>query len=310
MGAQPAKSPRAGFVFALLAYLAWGLFPVYFHALKGVPAPEILAHRILWSAAFLAVLVTLARRWPEVAALVREPRRLGVYVLTTALVTANWLLYIWAVTTGQVLESSLGYFVNPLVNVLLGVLFLHERLRPRQVAALSLAAAGVLVLVVRLGAFPWLALSLALSFGFYGLVRKRAHIDPLIGLLVETSLVAPLALLLVGGRALAGSGALGSAPSTTALLVFSGVVTALPLIWFAHGVRALRLSTMGLLQYVAPTLQFLCAVVLFREPFSRAHAAAFACIWASLALYTADALSAQRKAPAPQPAPEPEPILE
>jgi chloramphenicol-sensitive protein RarD len=291
-----APSPRTGFTYALGAYLLWGAFPIYFKALKPVPALEILSHRILWSAVFLAGLVTLARRWPEYWFAFRSRRRLATYALSTALVTTNWLLYIWAVNAGRVLEASLGYFVNPLVNVLLGVVFLRETLRPRQAAAVALATLGVLVLVARVGAFPWVALALAFSFGGYGLVRKKADIDPVVGLLVETSLMAPLAALLIGARALDGSGGLGRDLRVTALLLVAGVVTAVPLIWFAKGVRSLKLSTMGLIQYVTPTLQFLCAVVLFHEAFTRSHALAFGCIWVSLAVFSADALMHQRAA--------------
>ena len=291
-------SPRTGFAYALAAYLAWGVFPLYFKALKQVPPPEILAHRIVWSAVFLALLVTVQGRWQQVAAAVRPARRLAVYALSTALVTTNWLLYIWAVTTGRVLEASLGYFITPLVNVLLGVLLLREHLQKRQVAAFALAGAGVLVLVVRLGTIPWLALALAASFGGYGLVRKKAGIDPVVGLLIETLLVAPAAATLLVLRAATHTGALGADARTTALLLVAGLVTALPLIWFAHGVRSLRLSTMGLIQYVSPTLQFLCAVVLFHEPFTRAHAIAFSCIWLGLVLYSTQAFSASSPAAA------------
>jgi chloramphenicol-sensitive protein RarD len=289
----PAAPPKSGLVPAVAAFLAWGLFPIYFHALHGVPSTEILAHRIVWSAVFLSVLVTLAGRWGEWKHALSRWQTARVYLLSTSLVTVNWLLYIWAVSTGQVLEASLGYFINPLVNVLFGVFFLGEKLRPRQAAAFGLAGVGVLVLVARLGVFPWLALALALTFGGYGLVRKMAGIDPLVGLLVETSLVAPLGLGLICFVAFKGTGALGRDPFTTLLLCGAGVVTAMPLIWFARGVRGLKLSTIGLIQYLAPTLQFLSAVVLFHEPFGAAHAAAFGCIWVSLALYSADALHHQ-----------------
>jgi chloramphenicol-sensitive protein RarD len=293
---------RRGFAAALAAYVAWGLFPLYFKAIKHVPPLEILAHRVVWSMALLAVLVTWQRRWRELAATFAGGR-LRVYLASTALISANWLIYIWAVNTNHVLEASVGYFVNPLVNVLLGVVFLRERLSRAQGVAVALAAAGVLVLAVRLGAFPWVSLALAATFGFYGLVRKKARIDAIVGLLVETSLLAPLALLYLVALAARAQGAFVAAgASTTALLAAAGVVTAVPLIWFAVGMRALRLSTMGLIQYITPTGQFLLAVALYREPFTTAHAIAFACIWSSLALYTYDALRAIPPAPAPRPA--------
>jgi chloramphenicol-sensitive protein RarD len=195
------------------------------------------------------------------------------------------------VVTDRVLDASLGYFMNPLVNVLLGALFLGERLRRRQAWAVALAALGVLLLVIRVGHVPWLALAMAFSFGSYGLVRKRAAIDPVVGLLVETSMVLPLAAGLIGLRAWDGTGGLGRDPRTTLLLLFAGVITAIPLIWFAHGVRSLRLATMGVIQFLTPTLQFLFAVLLYHEPFTAAHAVAFGCIWGSLAIYTSDAWS-------------------
>jgi chloramphenicol-sensitive protein RarD len=283
---------RSGFGFALGAYVAWGVFPLYFKALRSVSPLEILAHRVVWSTVLLGAMVLLRRRWAEYRRPFASLRTLAVYLLSTALVTTNWLLYIWGITSGHALDASLGYFITPIVSVLLGLLFLGERLRPRQTAAVALAAAGVLMLVARLGAIPWLALGLALSFGGYGLVRKKAAIDPVVGLLVETSLVAPFGAVLIIARAADGTGQLGASPLVTTLLLLAGLVTALPLIWFAHGVRSLPLSTMGLLQYISPTLQLLCAVLLFHEPFTRAHAAAFGCIWAALALYTFDALTA------------------
>jgi chloramphenicol-sensitive protein RarD len=295
-----ARAPRsAGLAPALAAYLSWGVFPLYFKALRRVPALEILAHRVVWSTVFLAALVLARGRAAEWRHAFRSPRRLGIYALSTALVTCNWLLYIWGVVTGRVLEGSLGYFIGPIVNVLLGMAFLGERLRPRQIGAVALAAAGVLVLVLRAGTVPWLALGLAVSFSSYSLVRKKAAIDPVVGLLVETSLLSPFAVALIAGRALAGTGQLGTRPAETALLLAAGVLTALPLIWFAQGVRQLRLSTMGIFQYISPTVQFLLAVLLFGERFTSAHAAAFGCIWAALALYSVDALTAPPVSAAP-----------
>ncbi len=282
-----------GFAFGLAAYATWGLFPIYFKAVRAVPPLEILAHRVVWSMVFLAGLVTWQRRWREFAASL-APRRLVPYVASTTLVSANWLIFIWAVQTGRILESSLGYFVNPLVNVLLGALFLHERLTRVQLGAVALAAAGVLALALRLGSFPWVSLALAGTFGLYGLVRKAARIDAIVGLLLETALLSPLALGLLLVLAYRGAGAFGSSAGITALLASAGVITAVPLIWFAVGIRTLRLSTMGILQYVTPTGQFLCAVALYRERFTPAHGLAFALIWTSLALYTWEVLRARR----------------
>lgn len=287
---------RTGLAYGLAAYLAWGLLPLYFRALREVPPLEILAHRVVWSVLLLAGLTTWLRRWPEVARPLATPGGRATLLATTALISVNWGVYIWAVHAGRVLEASLGYFVNPLVNVILGVIFLGEALSRRQRVAVALAGVGVAVLVLSAGRLPWVALVLALSFGFYGLLRKRARIDAVAGLFSETALLAPLAaggLAWLGAR---GAGHLGASPGTTALLVAAGAVTALPLIWFALGVQRLRYATVGLLQYLAPTLQFSIAVFVFGEPFTAAHGAAFACIWSSLALYSFDALTAPRAA--------------
>ncbi len=302
-----ATSQARGFASALAAYLAWGLFPVYFKSVKEVPPLEILSHRIVWSMAFLVLLITWQRRWGELSRAARGPG-LPAYLASTSLITANWLLFIWAVANGHVLEGSLGYFMNPLVNVLLGVAFLRERLSRLQKLAVALAASGVVALTVGLGRAPWISLGLALSFGLYGYVRKAAHIEPVLGLLVETGLLTPLAALYLGLLAVQGTGAFGSSAHLTALLAAAGVITAVPLILFAVGMRALRLSTMGLIQYVTPSSQFLLAVALYHERFTTAHAVAFAFIWTSLGLYTWEALRPARPlhaAPAPVADPQP-----
>ena len=283
-------SRKSGLVPALLAYGTWGIFPLYFKALPDVPADQVLAHRVLWSVVLLSAAVPLLGRWPTVVRACRPA-----ILLSAVLIAANWGTYIWAVQSGRVLEASLGYFVNPLVSVLLGVVFLRERLRRRQVQAIALAGLGVVALVVRLHTLPWLPLTLALTFGLYGLVRKRAGVDAVGGLLVEASVLALPALAWVLLCAWRGTGAFGGRPATTALLVAAGPITAVPLIWFAMGVRSLPLSTVGILQYLTPTLQFLLAVALYREPFGSAHAVAFAFIWAALALYTWDSVRAGRE---------------
>ncbi|HET8539022.1 MAG TPA: EamA family transporter RarD [Anaeromyxobacter sp.] len=296
-GAPVPGSPVRGVAYAAAAYVIWGTFPLYFRALDGIPAPEILAHRIAWSAAFLVVLVTAWRRWPDVTRQLRAPGTLLRLSTSAVLISGNWLIYIWAVNAEHVLDASLGYFVNPLVSVLLGVAFLHEPLSRRQVVAVALAAAGVLTLVVRAGVFPWVALSLAVSFGLYGLVRKRTPVDATAGLLGEVAVLAPVALVYLGLVARRGEGHLGDGALRTALLVLLGVVTAVPLIWFAVGVRRLRLATIGVLQYVNPTMQFAVAVFVFGEPFTAAHRIAFGCIWAALAIYTSEALGVARTPP-------------
>jgi chloramphenicol-sensitive protein RarD len=285
----------AGVASALGCFGLWGLFPIYFKLLGHVPALEVLAHRVLWSAVLLLGLILAQGQWPALRAEFRDRRRLGFYLLTALLISANWLLYIWAVQNGRILEASLGYYINPLVNVLLGVLFLRERLNPRQWTAVALAAAGVLVLVVGHGVFPWISLMLALSFGGYGLLRKKAGHAATLGLCVETALLAPVALLFLATLAARGAGALGTVNGQTDLLLLAaGPVTVAPLLMFLEATRRLRLSTVGLIHYLTPTLQFLLAVTVYRETFTTVHLAAFGCIWLALALYGADAWASYR----------------
>lgn len=295
----PANPALAGVASALGCFGLWGAFPVYFKMLGHVPALEVLAHRVLWSATLLLGLILAQGQWPALRAEFRDPRRLGFYLVTTLLLSGNWLLYIWAVQRGRILEASLGYYINPLVNVALGVLFLRERLNPRQWTAIALAIAGVLVLVAGHGLFPWVSLILALSFGSYGLLRKKAGHAATLGLCVETALLAPVALLFLAILAARGGGALGIVNGQTDLLLLAaGPITVAPLLLFLQATRLLRLSTVGLIQYLTPTLQFLLAVALYREPFTRTHLAAFGCIWLALALYSADAWFGYRSRPA------------
>jgi chloramphenicol-sensitive protein RarD len=256
---------------------------------------SILAHRIVWSGAFLVLVLASTGRLRGVRRALVAPGALP-YLASTALISSNWLLFIWAVNSGHVLDTSLGYFINPLINVLLGVAFLREQLTRSQAAAVALASSGVLALAIRQGNVPWISLVLATTFGLYGFVRKRAHIEPIEGLFIETVILTPFAALYLGIQAARGAPLFGPTAATEALLLSTGVVTATPLIWFAIGVRTLRLSTMGLIQYVSPTSQFLIAVGLYREAFTPVHGVAFACIWLALVLYTWDAV---RRAPGP-----------
>ena len=283
-----------GVAFGLGAYFTWGFLPLYLKAVASVPAVEVLAHRVIWSLLLLAALVVAMRRWQPLVRLARDPRTLMLLGLTSLLIGVNWLIYIWAVNSGHVLETSLGYFINPLVNVALGVLVLRERLRKAQIGAVSLAALGVAILAIAQGSLPWISLALAFSFSLYGLIRKMATADPLTGLLAETALLAPVALaylaMIGGGRFGAGS------LSIDLLLILSGVVTAAPLLMFAAAGKRLRYATLGLLQYIAPTIQFLLAVLLFKEELGTAHLVTFACIWVGLAIYAADAVRVTRRA--------------
>ncbi|MBI1209639.1 MAG: EamA family transporter RarD [Azospirillum sp.] len=294
------SAPRLGVLYAAAAFLWWGAAPIYFKAVGQVPPFEILAHRILWSLLLVGAIVLAVKPAGAIRAAIGGPRRLGVYVATTLLVSLNWLVFIWAIAEGHLLQASLGYYINPLINVLLGMAFLGERLSRPQALAVAIATIGVSGLVVAHGEVPWVALVLALSFGFYALIRKKAAVDPLLGLLIETALLAPLALGFLVWLGLAGGGAFGRAMSgggglpLDLLLVLSGVVTAVPLILFMSGAQRLKLSTIGLMQYLAPTGHFLLGVFLYGEPFTPAHGFAFACIWIALALYSNDTLRSHR----------------
>jgi len=282
-------STRAGTIAAVAAFLLWGLFPLYWKMLASVPAVEVVAHRTAWGFVAVAAWVTLRGRWADARAVALRPGTIARLAGSAVLIAINWLLYVWAVVHDQVVEASLGYFINPLVNVLLGVLVLGERLSRAQRVAVALAAAGVGILTLGHGRLPWIALALAVSFGLYGLARKTVGADAVVGLLWETGLMAPLAVAWLVSLEARGTGAFGAAqPGVSALLALGGAVTAVPLVLFAHGARSLPLSTVGLLQYLSPSIQFLLAVLVFREPFTAAHAATFACIWAALGVLTWD----------------------
>jgi chloramphenicol-sensitive protein RarD len=271
------------------------LVPLYFKAIAELPPLEILAHRVVWSVVFLAGLVTLGRRWPELARCFRSARVLGALLASAVLVAVNWLVFIHAVETEQVLQTSLGYFITPLVNVAFGLAFFGERLRGGQWLALALAAAGV-VFFPASGRLPWIALTLAVSFGLYGLVRKVTAVDGLVGLTVETVLLLPAALGFLIYQLASGTAAWGSAgPAAAWLLPLSGVVTAVPLVCFGQAARKLDLSVLAFLQYLSPSLAFVLAVVCFGEPFEPAQMVCFGCIWVALAIYSLDSVRAYRK---------------
>lgn len=281
---------RKGVALGLSAYLLWGFLPVYFKLLGEVLPTEVVAQRVLWSVLFLAGLIFARRRWSQLRAAIGNPKALRILALSALLIGANWLIYIWAIGAKHVLETSLGYFLNPLVNVVMGVVLLKERLTCAQGVAVALAAIGVSVLAVGASAGLWISLSLAGTFATYGLLRKIAPVESLEGLMVETMLLAPFAalyLLWLGAR---GDMSFGTELDLSLLLALGGVVTAVPLLLFAAGARRLRYSTLGLLQYVAPTIQFLLAVLAYGEPLTTAHLICFALIWTGLAIYAADSL--------------------
>ncbi len=284
---SPAET-RRGVLFAVACYGVWGLFPAFWKLVASVPPTEVLAHRVIWSLAAVLVLVTWNRRWGELLVLVGSGRRLAVLAASTACISVNWLIFISAVGRGNVLEASMGYFLNPLVNVALGVVVLKERLRPLQWLAVALAVAGVAELTAATGSPPWVALSLAVTFGIYGLLRKRLPVAPLTGLAVETGLLLPLAVGYLAWRTMDGSPLFGGTWPLAAALVAGGPITALPLMWFAAAAMRLRYTTLGFFQYMAPSGHFLLAVLVYDEVPSLHHLVTFACIWAAIALYSAE----------------------
>ncbi len=293
--ASTSSRPAQGVLAAFGAYFIWGIIPLYWKLLGGVDAVELIAHRITWSLVFLIIVQAIRGRLGALHECGRDRATLIRHLWSGSLLTINWLVYIWGVQQGLVIECSLGYFLVPLLNAGLGRIVLGERLRTGQKLALALATAGVAILVAQVGRVPWVALGLAGSFGFYGLLRKQSSAGPLTGLTLETLLVLPAAIAYLAWAEWAGRGALGRVDTVTTLLVFStGVVTAIPLLLFGVGARQLRLTTLGLLQYVAPTCQFLLGWLVFREPFSAGQAGAFSLIWAGLACYSIEAWRAGR----------------
>jgi chloramphenicol-sensitive protein RarD len=280
---------RTGVLFALGAYLTWGLVPLYWRALGPVPPFELLAHRVLFSLGLAVIALLVQRRLAAGVALLRTPRTALTLVASTLLIGANWVVFILAVQTGRLLHASLGYYVSPLVSVLFGVVFLRERLRRGQRIAVALAACGVLVLVVAARVVPWIAVVLAITFAIYGLLRKIAPVDALSGLFLETLLLAPVAAAWLVHQARTPAGLVGHTPKALLALSLAGPVTAVPLLFYTGAARRLPLTTVGFFQFLSPTLQFLLAVVAFGEPAGTAHLLAFAFIWASMAAFVAEA---------------------
>ncbi|MEX0606286.1 MAG: EamA family transporter RarD [Marinobacter sp.] len=282
----PTPEATKGVFYGVGAYTVWGCFPLFFALFEGVPAFEVLAHRIIWSSVFLAVVISILRRWPAVKMALAYPRKLWRVLGCAVLIATNWGVYIYAVETHHVLQASLGYFLTPLVNVALGMLVLRETMARLQGVAVVIAGAGILLQLFLLGTVPWISLVLAVSFGTYGLLRKQVMLDGLSGLFVETLLLLPLALLAVGWTISTGGSHFVVDTNASLLLVASGVITALPLLAFAGAARRLRLATVGFLMYINPTLQFLIALFVFHEPMSQTQLFSFVMIWTALALYS------------------------
>ena len=293
MSRGPARSPlenetTAGSLLVTLSYVSWGLLPLYWKLLAGVGSLEVLAHRVLWTVAFcLAALLATRRKLADILqAPMPRSRLLLAHLASGVLLSGNWLTYVYAVFVGRVVEASMGYYINPLLSVLLAVLVLGERLRPAQVAATALALAGVVVMSLSYGKVPWIAVSLALTFALYGLLKKRMPVDALRGLFLETTLVFPLALAYVGFLSCRGQLGFAAGPAgRSILLAAAGPITGIPLVWFASGARRIPLARVGFLQYLSPTLQLLVGVLAFHEPFTATHAVSFGLIWAGVAVY-------------------------
>jgi len=276
---------RGGLLYGIGAYVIWGVLPLYFHLVSEVPSWLVLCHRIFWSVLFVVLVVSARREWGAILPILRSGRNMWLLSCGGVLIALNWLLFIYSIASRQVLQASLGYFINPLLSVVLGLIFLRERLRLWQWVAVAIAAAAVANLALRGAGFPWLACSLAGTFGFYGLVRKTVDINSLHGLLIETALLFPIAVgVLVWGPAGA------TPPATVGILSLSGVITAVPLLMFGAALRRLKLSTIGFLQYLGPTLQFLVAALVLHEPLNRSKLGSFALCWVGLAVYSADSL--------------------
>jgi len=284
---------RGGFVLGLLAYALWGVLPLYFKALTGVPPFDIVAHRVLWSLPFLAVLILMSRGWSKIREAVNQRRTVGMLFVTALLIGGNWLLYVYAVTSGHILAASFGYYLNPLANVLLGRFVLKEQLNRLQWTAVAIAAAGISVLAAGALGQLWISLTLCVSFALYGLLRKVVPADAITGLGIETAILFPVAILWLAGQALASDPIMGTNTVQTGLLFLAGIVSTTPLILFTAAARRLQYSTLGMLQFIAPTLQFLIAVS-YGEPLKTAHFIAFPAIWVALGLYVIALLRAPR----------------
>ncbi len=287
---------RKGMLYAASAFFIWGLFPLYFKILHQIPSLQLVAHRMLWSLVFLFIVLTILRRWAWLPPILKQKKVVLGFFASAVLLSTNWFVYIWAVNNGRVIDSSLGYFINPLVNVMMGYLLLKERLRPAQWAAIGLAASGVLWLTILGGQLPWVALTLALTFATYGLLRKTASLGALEGLTMETIVLFPLAIgYLLWASIYADNHFSQLDLSTQAWLVMAGPITAIPLLLFAAAARRIPLSTLGLFQYIGPSMQLILGIVLFHEPFKFERFMGFAIIWSALALYTLEGWYQSRK---------------
>jgi chloramphenicol-sensitive protein RarD len=284
-----------GILNGIVAYALWGFFPIYWKLLQKVPALQVIGHRIGWSFILLIAFIWLTKQWKDFRSAALTSKNIGIYSIAAVLLTINWLVYVWGVNAGFILETSLGYFINPLLSVLLGVIFLRERLRLVQWIPVALAAAGVLYLTIAYGRLPWIALTLAFTFGFYGFVKKLAPLGSLYGLTLETGIVFPIALIYLAVVEFTNSGAfLHDSALIDILLIGAGLVTTIPLLMFASAAKQIPLTVVGILQYIAPTLQFLIGVLIYHEPFDQSRLVGFGLVWLALILFSAESYLANR----------------
>lgn len=285
------KETLIGNIYAIAAYILWGLLPLYWKLLDAIPADEILAHRIFWSFIFVTGLIVVQKRWTQLKETISNRKVLWQIALCSVLITINWFIYIWAVNSNHIVEASMGYYINPLIVILLGMLVLKERLNRWQGISVVLATLGVAIITVEYGKVPWIALGLAVTFALYGLLKKLVNIESIISLGIETMLISPVALGYIFYQQVTGPGALGSISLPTTLILFcAGFATATPLLWFGQGARRIPLSTMGFYQYIAPTISLTIGVILFKEQFTVTHLISFGFIWTGLAIYSASKL--------------------
>jgi len=287
---------RYGLLCGVFSYIIWGVLPIFWKLIRDVPAYETLAHRILWSFVLVAILVLVRGDMAKLLDIMRDKRSLAYIAVCSLLITFNWFLFIWCVNNGHIVDSSLGYYINPLMSVFLGTFVLKERLDLGQKAAIAVAAAGVVTMIVVYGSFPWIPMSLAASFAVYGLLKKKIALDSSAGLAVETLITAPFALVFLSYLGISGNGAFGSSLFTTAILVLSGIVTAVPLLLFAEGAKLVKLSTIGFLQYISPTISLFIGIFLYNEKLTEANMIGLCFIWAALAVYSYSMLRPQRVA--------------
>ncbi len=292
---MPTAEQTKGAWYAALAYALWSFFPIYWKLLSGISPLQLTCHRIVWSCVVLLMFTARSNEWSTLRTAVRSTRVLGIYTAAAIVIAVIWLIFVWAVNVGQIVQTSLGYFINPLLSVVFGVMFFRERLRPLQWVSVALAGAGVLYLTIALGSPPWIALSLAASFGTYGLMKKIAPLSAVQGLVLETSILFPPAAAYLISAEISGTGALlHSGPVRDALMFAAGPVTTLPLLLFAAGVRRIPLSLVGILQYINPTMQILIAILVYREPFTRVQLVGFSLVWAALVLFAVDGFVSHR----------------